>query len=109
MSRYRSNDDDNGRDESWTEDEYDAEYDAESEEGPDDDSSEDDESSTMPCPRCRREVWEDADRCPRCGYYLTDDEMEEEERSAGPGFKWKWVSIALLAVFALGLWRLMRA
>ena len=40
------------------------------------DDTEDEESAaaTIPCPECRRAVYEDAPRCPHCGHYLADDD-----------------------------------
>ncbi|MFO0837576.1 MAG: hypothetical protein U1D55_03555 [Phycisphaerae bacterium] len=34
------------------------------------DVGDDDETETLPCPNCRREVAEDSPRCPHCGDYL---------------------------------------
>ena len=41
----------------------------------DDDYGDDsDDPGTIPCPHCRREVDEDAQRCPYCERYLSDEE-----------------------------------
>jgi endogenous inhibitor of DNA gyrase (YacG/DUF329 family) len=33
-----------------------------------------DDTDTVPCPQCGRDVYEDAERCPSCGLYLTREE-----------------------------------
>jgi len=33
--------------------------------------SDDDASVAVPCPNCGQDVYEDADRCPYCGEYIT--------------------------------------
>jgi hypothetical protein len=35
------------------------------------DSDDDDEDATLPCPHCRREIYEESERCPHCGSYLS--------------------------------------
>jgi hypothetical protein len=40
----------------------------------DDDRDADDDESTVPCPACKGDVYEDSPRCPHCGHYLTDDD-----------------------------------
>jgi hypothetical protein len=37
-----------------------------------DDSYDDDASDTLPCPHCRREIYEEAERCPHRGHYVSD-------------------------------------
>lgn len=44
----------------------------------------------VPCPSCGREVYEDAERCPHCGDWITP-------RAGGP-LPWVWVVAALLAL-----------
>jgi hypothetical protein len=39
---------------------------------PDEPDDEDDE--TVPCPYCREPVYEDAERCPGCGHYLSRED-----------------------------------
>jgi hypothetical protein len=34
----------------------------------------DDEAATIPCPHCRRPVYEEAQKCEHCGSYLSDAE-----------------------------------
>ena len=40
-------------------------------EGPDEYDYDDEVSETCPCPECGAEVYEDAERCPHCGAYIT--------------------------------------
>ncbi len=53
----------------------------------------DDESETVACPHCGADVYEDADRCPRCGEWIT----------AGGGSHWPlWVAgVAVLLILYL--------
>ncbi len=34
----------------------------------------DDSDLTMPCPQCGEPVYEDAERCPECGWYLSRED-----------------------------------
>ncbi len=49
-------------------------WDDEEDELDDDDAAE----STVACPHCRRQVYDDAEQCPHCGHYIS-----EAERSSG--------------------------
>lgn len=58
---------------------YDDEWDEDSDDEWNDGSSsgdDDDDGETIPCPFCRREIHEDAERCPYCERYLSDEESE---------------------------------
>ena len=44
-------------------------------EWPDDDGDDDRDDPTIPCPHCREPVYEDAERCPSCGRYLTREDV----------------------------------
>lgn len=73
-------------------DDFDADDDFEDdfeEEG--DSAVDDDEEPTVPCPFCRREVWEDAPRCPHCGNQLGGADVPS------PGRPW-WVVITAAAL-----------
>jgi hypothetical protein len=48
-------------------------YDSETDDWDDHDVDDDDEP-TIPCPYCRREIHEDAQRCPHCERYLSDED-----------------------------------
>jgi hypothetical protein len=59
------------------------------------DDDEDDET-TIPCPACREPVYDDAERCPYCGVYLS----REDARDRKP---W-WVVAGVLACLAMVTW-----
>ena len=40
----------------------------------DPDAADDESDETVPCPHCRRPVYEDAERCPACGQYLSRED-----------------------------------
>jgi uncharacterized paraquat-inducible protein A len=56
---------------------FDADEDPEDWEYPDD---EDDDDETMSCPHCRASIYDDAERCPKCGSYLS-----REDAGVSPG------------------------
>ena len=63
---------------------------------PDEDLEDDDLSETLPCPECGAEVYEDSERCPHCGHYIT----------TGSGSLWAgrpawWVLLGLLGIVAV--------
>ena len=53
-------------DEDWSDD-----YDADDYGGEDDDEA---NEPTVPCPYCRAEIHEDAQRCPECGQYISAED-----------------------------------
>jgi predicted nucleic acid-binding Zn ribbon protein len=60
--------------------------------GPEDEDWPDDrdDEPTMPCPRCGREILEDAERCPYCERYLS------KEDAPRPRKPW-WIIIGVVA------------
>ena len=50
------------------------EGDLEDYEYPDEPDDDDDDDETIPCPHCREPVYEDAERCPNCGKYLSRED-----------------------------------
>ena len=75
----------------WNDDEEDGASDAdEGDESPDGDGGE----TTLPCPYCKRLIYEDSYRCPHCGHYLS----EEETASSRAGKPW-WIVVGVLLVF----------
>ncbi len=50
----------------------------------------DDEIPTVPCPYCKAEILEDAERCPRCENYIS---AEDAPTSGKP--LWIWVLLIL--------------
>ncbi|MBU4273539.1 MAG: zinc ribbon domain-containing protein [Planctomycetes bacterium] len=78
-------------DDRWDEDELDA-----------DDWDDQDDEPMVPCPYCRREIFEDSVRCPHCGEYISEED-------APPGRKPWWIIIgALLGLVAILVWMTMR-
>jgi hypothetical protein len=55
-----------------------------------DESDDPDDDETVPCPYCLRRVYEDAERCPGCGHYLS------REDRARPGRRPWWVVVGAL-------------
>jgi hypothetical protein len=51
----------------------DADEDLEDDEYPDE-SEDDSDDETIPCPYCREPVYDDAERCPSCGHYLSRED-----------------------------------
>jgi hypothetical protein len=83
------------------EDEIDEDWDAADPEGDDDvddpafrTEEDDDGEETVPCPECRRPVYEAADYCPACGAAIVPDDQ-------GPSRK-AWIVAGVLIVALLG-------
>jgi hypothetical protein len=70
----------------WEDDDPGRVYDPEDEDWPD----EDEDEPTIPCPHCRREVLEDAERCPYCEHYLSKED-------APPARKPWWIIMGVIA------------
>jgi hypothetical protein len=58
-------------DAAWGDDEIDDDLDA-------DDF--DDDEPTVPCPYCRREIFEDVERCPYCERYISDEDAPPQRK-----------------------------
>lgn len=57
-----------------------------------------DDDATLPCPACGAEIYDDAERCPECGLYLT---REDQPRSTAP----VWIVVtAVLCLMIVALW-----
>lgn len=56
------------------------------------DEADDDEDTTIPCPYCRRSIYEDSERCPHCGNYLTGEAAPQTRKP------W-WIILGVLAAF----------
>lgn len=75
-------------DEGWTPDEDDEEW------VPD----EDDEHDMSECPHCHEAVFDQAERCPHCGWYISEEDAPPSRR---PG----WIVLGLtLAAVAVYFW-----
>lgn len=62
----------------------------------------DDEIPTVPCPYCRREISEEAERCPHCENYLS-----REDAPSGSGRSPFWI-VAMILALAAALWWVLR-
>lgn len=60
----------------------------------DDDS---DETPTVPCPYCRREILEDSPRCPHCERYVSAEDHAGQSRPL-------WVIVTALVCLASAVW-----
>ena len=61
---------------------------------------EEDDGVTLPCPHCREPVHEQAERCPHCGWYISEED-------APPVRKPVWLVIGfILALTVALLWAL---
>ena len=61
----------------------------------DSDWADNDDAEVVDCPQCRRAVYEESERCPYCGHYIT-----QEERGSGHPI---WVVIKALICLGLAL------
>jgi hypothetical protein len=77
-------------------DEYEEDPEEPDESDTDDDDGPDESAETVECPHCGREVYEFAERCPKCGEYLS---AEEARTTNHP--KWViWTTLGILAAMA---------
>jgi hypothetical protein len=58
-------------------------------------SWDEDESDTVACPACGAEIYEDSERCPVCGDYLT------AQTSVWNGRPFWWIALGLLGIVAV--------
>lgn len=62
------------------------------------DTSGDDQDTTLPCPHCGEDVYDDAEQCPQCGRYLSREEAPTGSRSW-----WIVIGVAVCLVIVI-LW-----
>lgn len=62
----------------------------------DEDREDDDDDETVPCPHCRASVYEDAERCPHCGTYLS--------REDAPWSKPAWIVVGVAVCLGIVAW-----
>lgn len=60
----------------------------------------DDETATVPCPHCRAEIPDFADRCPYCGEWVVQSSGARRNPPA-----WMWLVVGML-IAGLLLWAL---
>ena len=58
----------------------------------------DEESDTRPCPKCRRDVYDEADQCPYCGTYMV------QELSAASNRSTLFIVTAIVAIGIVVFW-----
>ena len=59
---------------------------------------EEDQTDTLECPHCHEQVHEQAERCPECGWYISEED-------APPARKPTWIVIGfILALIVAILW-----
>ena len=64
----------------------------------DDSDDEGDDDATIACPYCREPIHEDAERCPYCEQYLSDEDAPRQPKPL-------WiVAAAMLCVFLVLFW-----
>ncbi|HEX4414836.1 MAG TPA: hypothetical protein VH107_14475 [Lacipirellulaceae bacterium] len=64
---------------------------------------ESDDEPTVPCPECGEPVLEISDRCPACGYWLTDSDRQRLTRHAAIPIWVKLTATVLLVAMLYGL------
>jgi hypothetical protein len=64
----------------------------------DDWESDSDDASTIPCPYCQREIYEDSPRCPHCGQYISEDDIPSRPKP------WWIILGVLLCLLAMWFW-----
>lgn len=62
-----------------------------------DDVEDSDDEPTVPCPFCRREIFEDSPCCPACGRYLSEADRAGSGRPA-------WVIVTAILCLGLAIW-----
>jgi predicted nucleic acid-binding Zn ribbon protein len=62
-----------------------------------DDPDDEEEDATVPCPHCRRPVYDDAERCPHCGQYLSREDAPRRH-------SWWLVLGVMVAVLVVLMW-----
>lgn len=65
---------------------------------PDAEDSPEDDGETVPCPHCRRPIYEDSQQCPHCRNFITNEESPPRRRPA-----WFVITAIVCLVFVV-LW-----
>ncbi len=80
----------------FRDDDFDAddEFDDDLDDG--DSAADSDDDQTVPCPFCRRAMWEDAEQCPHCGKYVGGEDTPAPRRPW-----WVIVTVIILIVIFL--------
>ncbi|MCE9530236.1 MAG: zinc-ribbon domain-containing protein [Planctomycetes bacterium] len=62
---------------------------------------ESDENDTIPCPHCKRQIYDGAEQCPYCGHYISEEDAPRERKPL-------WIvvtAVICLAVAILWIWQ----
>ena len=65
-----------------------------------DDFGDDEDDNTVPCPHCKKDVYDGAEQCPYCGQYISEEDKPRESKPV-------WIVIAgavCLAMVILWVW-----
>jgi hypothetical protein len=68
-----------------------------------DDSDDDQDDESVPCPECGESVYAMADRCPACGYWITDEDGRQMWTSQRKPMWVKLTAVVLLVTLLYGL------
>jgi predicted nucleic acid-binding Zn ribbon protein len=60
--------------------------------------NDDEDSPTVPCPYCGREIYEDSPRCPHCGQYISEEDAAPSRAS------WWIILGVVLCLCAVVVW-----
>ena len=77
--------------------EDDDELDEDDEYDVDEADGDDDEDVTIPCPYCRRQIHEDAERCPDCEQYISAEDSPSQPKP------W-WIVAGVVVCLVILLW-----
>ena len=80
------------------EEEWDDDWDGDDNEDDDDEPVDEDDALMMPCPHCRRPIFDESERCPHCEKYLSE---EDAPRSRKP---WWFILGAVVCLYAVYKW-----
>ena len=62
----------------------------------DEPDADDNDSATIPCPYCRRQIHEDSERCPHCERYISEEDDVPRQK---PWWLIAGVALGLYAVY----------
>ena len=58
----------------------------------------DDDNYTVPCPYCKRPIYEDAERCPYCEHYLSEEDAPPARKP------WWIIAGAVICLYVVYRW-----
>jgi hypothetical protein len=60
-----------------------------------------DDDETIPCPHCKKHIYEGAEQCPHCGMYVSEEDVPREAKPA-------WIiigGVVCLVMVILWVWK----